>query len=329
MSIARHKITSVSSSLYSFFGIYAYIFCNFFSSQVQGVCLALNDNLALVQRNSLDFLVQLLPLHITSLPQDHLCSVMTASLGVLLRRDMSLNRRLYAWILGANGEGSSGHTRSDSVSEEDNVKYFEIYGKTLVVKGLRTLFRQYTGTSVDLVTTKRGSKLELLKPFRIFLNLLDKPEVGSAILEDILIEVFKNLFQNWKHFGRDDKGHGKELRKRGDRSLKINTKEVSSKENVMEELIKTANLLFNTFEPYFMWQYIAKLLAQCNERSVCSVRNSENDVPGGESDGREEEKNDELVGKKDEQTHGEERLEIIEVIRLTDFILDIVALVRF
>jgi len=29
------------------------------------------------------------------------------------------------------------------------------------------------------------------------------------------------------------------------------------------ELIKTANLLFNSFEPYYMWDYIAHWFEEC------------------------------------------------------------------
>ena len=112
----------------------------FFTFQVQGLCLALNDSLALVQRNILDFLVQLLPLHASFLTPTHLTIVMTASLGVLLRRDMSLNRRLYAWILGSNGAGLS--KMSGSTSEDDGNQYFEMFGKKLVVDGMKDLFRQ-------------------------------------------------------------------------------------------------------------------------------------------------------------------------------------------
>ena len=102
--------------------------------------MALNDSLALVQRNTLDFLVQLLPLHSANLTHAHLSTLMTAALGVLLRRDMSLNRRLYAWILGLNGAKLSGST-----SEEDTNQYFEMFGKKLVVEGMKSLFRQESG----------------------------------------------------------------------------------------------------------------------------------------------------------------------------------------
>jgi hypothetical protein len=68
---------------------------------------------------------------------------MTAALGVLLRRDMSLNRRLYAWILGVNSAGLS--QMSGSTSDDDGNQYFEMFGKRLVVEGMTALFRQQSG----------------------------------------------------------------------------------------------------------------------------------------------------------------------------------------
>ena len=60
-----------------------------------------------MQRSTLDVLLLCFPLHSPHLTtQDHL-QHMLASLKVLLRRDMSLNRRLYAWLLGTDSNGVS------------------------------------------------------------------------------------------------------------------------------------------------------------------------------------------------------------------------------
>ncbi|GAA6066305.1 protein dopey-1 isoform X1 [Tachysurus ichikawai] len=90
-----------------------------------------------------------------------------------------------------------------------------------------------------------------LKPFRILISLLDKPELGPAILEDVLIEVFRTLhtqcrteldLQNQNPFNKDHTQLSSKLREN----------------KRTAEMIKTANLLFNSFEPYYMWDYIAR-----------------------------------------------------------------------
>lgn len=41
------------------------------------------------------------------------------------------------------------------------------------------------------------------------------------------------------------------------------------------ELIKTANLLFNSFEPYYMWDYIARWFEECCRYVLMHVYKSE------------------------------------------------------
>ena len=173
--------------------------------------------------------------------------------------------------------------------------------------------------------TKKATKLELLKPFRILLNLLDKPEIGSAILEDVLVEVFKNLFFSYQHFNPKEKAENKAGSEKAAVKRTEAAKQSSPRENHMEELIKTGNLLFNTFEPYFMWQHIAKLLVSCNRRS----HGLEDNYPIGESnpDVKIPTGENEPEGKSSNGEEVDEKLEIFDVIRLTDFILNIVALV--
>ncbi|KAJ3597369.1 hypothetical protein NHX12_000897, partial [Muraenolepis orangiensis] len=137
-----------------------------------------------------------------------------------------------------------------------------------------------------------------LKPFRILISLLDKPELGPAILEDVLIEVFRTLhtqcrteldLQSQSPFSKDHSHLSGKLRE--------NKKTA--------ELIKTANLLFNSFEPYYMWDYIARWFEECCRRTVNG-------------------------GVRDVQRHAgsidSPSLSLLEFCQLVDFLLDIVSL---
>ncbi|XP_071399581.1 protein DOP1A [Centroberyx affinis] len=136
-----------------------------------------------------------------------------------------------------------------------------------------------------------------LKPFRILISLLDKPELGPAILEDVLIEVFRTLhtqcrteldLHNQSPFSKDHTHLSSKLRE--------NKKTA--------ELIKTANLLFNSFEPYYMWDYIARWFEECCRRTL----NISPHAPrhAGSLDPPE--------------------LSLVEFCQLVDFLLDIVSL---
>jgi hypothetical protein len=75
---------------------------------VKALAQCLNDSVVLVQRNSLDFLVKYLPLDSCSNYFTNVNFLVLASLKTVLRKDMSLNRRLYTWLLDMQQELKSG-----------------------------------------------------------------------------------------------------------------------------------------------------------------------------------------------------------------------------
>ena len=128
-------------------------FCNCNNShhlylQVKAVCGCLGDTNVLVQRNGLDFILALLPLHTDLIHRRLKCLLTEAGLEVLLRRDMSLNRRLYAWILGSNGDAMKSTSRTDSVCSTDDQEeaahqsYFSLHSRHLVTSAMKSLFQQ-------------------------------------------------------------------------------------------------------------------------------------------------------------------------------------------
>ena len=113
------------------------------------MCACLGDTNVLVQRNGLDFILQLLPLHSELIPGCLKGQLNESGLEVLLRRDMSLNRRLYTWLLGTNGgEAQSAKTRTDSVCstedlhESDDHSYFSLHSQHHVTKAMKRLFQK-------------------------------------------------------------------------------------------------------------------------------------------------------------------------------------------
>ncbi|GAA6069686.1 protein dopey-1 isoform X1, partial [Tachysurus ichikawai] len=62
--------------------------------------------------------------------------ILSAALHVVLRRDMSLNRRLYAWLLGSDNNGVKTGPRNSRLSnpEENATHYFNTYSKDLLVQ---------------------------------------------------------------------------------------------------------------------------------------------------------------------------------------------------
>ncbi|XP_075869047.1 protein DOP1A isoform X3 [Nelusetta ayraudi] len=252
---------------------------------VEAASTSVQDSSVLVQRSTLDLILFCFPFHLSQATRPDMIRILSAALHVVLRRDMSLNRRLYAWLLGPRS------TRQSN-PEEHASQYFNTFSKDMLVQAM-----------VGILQGKaRGGEEESvlmhdLKPFRILISLLDKPELGPAILEDVLIEVFRTLhtqcrteldLQNQSPFSKDHTHLSSKLRE--------NKKTA--------ELIKTANLLFNSFEPYYMWDYIARWFEECCRRTVTTT------APAARSAGSLD--------------HLE--LSLVEFCQLVDFLLDIVSL---
>ncbi|KAE8442299.1 hypothetical protein EG329_003499 [Mollisiaceae sp. DMI_Dod_QoI] len=156
----------------------------------------LGDEQLLIQRGFLDLLVTHLPLHSDVLQKrvkaEDLELLITAAAGVVSRREMSLNRRLWTWLLGPEpivNDHEGGPESPTSVSEDllgasasSRTRYFEQYG-------LQPL------TNALLKTVKRDSPnpVERARPFRICLSLMDRWEIGGLVVPDIFLPIINSV----------------------------------------------------------------------------------------------------------------------------------------
>ncbi|XP_066513022.1 protein dopey-1-like [Hoplias malabaricus] len=251
---------------------------------VEAVSTSVQDSSVLVQRSTLDLILFCFPFHMSQATRPDMIRILSAALHVVLRRDMSLNRRLYAWLLGFDNNGVKTGPRNTRLSnpEEHATHYFNTFSKDMLVQAMVGILQGKAPGGEE-----ESALMHDLKPFRILISLLDKPELGPAILEDVLIEVFRTLhtqcrveldLQNQNPFSKDQTQLSSKLRE--------NKKTA--------ELIKTANLLFNSFEPYYMWDYIARWFEEGCRRTQSGSEAS--------------------------------ALSLVEFCQLVDFLLDIVSL---
>lgn len=176
-------------------------------------------------------------MHTTLLSKEDFTRLVTNGLNTILRRDMSLNRRLYSWLLGSevNSKQSAtdkNHANSVTNPTEDLAKpsYFELHSKEVLIKALRcTLKLSLQPQPVDL------------KPYRILVSLLDKVEIGPAVLDHVLCDVIRTM--------------------------------ALSKGNI--EVTKSANLLFATFDPSYIWNFMTLIYEKsCKLLSVPRTENA-------------------------------------------------------
>ncbi|KAL2134374.1 hypothetical protein VTI74DRAFT_365 [Chaetomium olivicolor] len=156
----------------------------------------LADDQLLIQRGYLDLLVTHLPLHSEVLqrkakPGD-LELLLRAAVGVTVRRDMSLNRRLWSWLLGpeppASGETEAGPESPTSATHthafiSSRTSYFEEFGLQSLTRALLTMIK----------TDAEGNPAERARPYRICLSLMDRWEIGGLVVPELFLPVLDSV----------------------------------------------------------------------------------------------------------------------------------------
>lgn len=93
--------------------------------------------------------------------------------SVVLQKELSLSRRVYTWLLGT------------SESPNDQVDYFKAHGLDLLSSTLLLKMKK------SMVEEDGGRDDDPQKPFKIFLSLLDKWEIGGVLSEKVAIPALR------------------------------------------------------------------------------------------------------------------------------------------
>ncbi|KAI0639909.1 Dopey, N-terminal-domain-containing protein [Trametes polyzona] len=139
---------------------------------IRAFSAALEDDDLLVRRAALDILLQSLRIDgvaVKKAQADDRAILMRAATSVVLRRDLALNRRLYAWLLGP------------SESSQAQVEYYKAHSLELL--------RSTLGDEM----AHPSSEYSQSRPFKIFISLLDKYEIGLPLTEVLVYDAFKSL----------------------------------------------------------------------------------------------------------------------------------------
>lgn len=155
----------------------------------------LTDPQILIQRSFLDLLVTHLPLHSTLLQNDITAEDMhvlvSAAVSIVMRRDMSLNRRLWSWFLGPEASGGTDKTwdissaaRVTFDSESSSSRYFGQHGLKPLVSTIK-----------QMIFSNSDHPSERAKPFRISLSLMDRWEIGALIVPEVFLPIMRSTQQ--------------------------------------------------------------------------------------------------------------------------------------
>lgn len=162
----------------------------------------LQDDQQLVQRGFLDLLVSHLPLHSPILRSrvtpDDLDILVSAAMSVVLRRDMSLNRRLWTWFMGREDkrEGSTELAPDTAIASSTTTPtrkeptlsskhdFFASHGLESVTRSLQ-----------KMLSKQSFSPVHRARPFRIMLSLMDRWVIGRQPVESMFIPAMRDLQQ--------------------------------------------------------------------------------------------------------------------------------------
>ncbi|XP_077900737.1 protein DOP1B isoform X6 [Ictidomys tridecemlineatus] len=153
---------------------------------------------------------------------------------------------------GSDMKGNTIVPESKISSYEDQSSYFfEKYSKDLLVESLAEILHQ---KFLDADTEDRHHAY--LKPFRILVSLLDKPEIGPQVVESLFLEVIRAFYS----YCRDALGSDLKLSYTQSGNLLIST--IKENRNA-SEIVKTVNLLVSSLSTDFLWDYMMRCFEQC------------------------------------------------------------------
>ncbi|KAK5256222.1 hypothetical protein LTR16_003753, partial [Cryomyces antarcticus] len=196
----------------------------------------LSDKQVLIQRGFLDLLVSHLPLSSPVLQKivcsDDLERLVVAAAGVVARRDMSLNRRLWTWFLGPEITAADRDSQPNSPVEErkailgDGVsskraEYFRCFGFQPLAHCVKRMLQQENSVAA-----------ERARPFRICLSLMDRWEVGSLLVPEIFIPAMNSAFSYSETATKDQ----------------------------LDEVLRSASIFFDGVESGLIWSGLARLV---------------------------------------------------------------------
>jgi hypothetical protein len=196
----------------------------------------LGDDQILIQRGFLDLLVTHLPLHARvfqrRVKHEDLELLMAAASRVVARRDMSLNRRLWAWLLGPEPSSANDGTESPasiiadpmSTMASSRTRYFEEFG-----------LQHLTQAILKMIQRNHKSPAERARPFRVCLSLMDRWEIGGLVVPEIFLPVMDSV-----------------------RSYENQ----SASKSDFKEVLRSASVFFDGVESGLIWGELVGLIAE-------------------------------------------------------------------
>ncbi|ONH72031.1 Protein dopey [Pichia kudriavzevii] len=197
---------------------------------VRAFCRAISDDNLFVQRGFFDILLSRLPLNSAVfqylINDDDKELLLLHVTSTVMKKDMSLNRRLWNWLLGP--EPSVEENQSDITPRTlSRSEYFKKYGYQPILKTLKQLLLNDTD--------KPKSSGEITQDFitvcSISISIMDRWEIGQVLLPQLFVSILERSKHIFEHQPSD-----------------------------FEKIIKVSNELFDGVETNIIWANIFELI---------------------------------------------------------------------
>ena len=207
---------------------------------IRSFAAGLQDEQLLIQRGFLDLLVTHLPLHSAVLRQKvvrrDLELLVSAAAAVVVRREMSLNRRLWTWFLGPETSSRTGDGTPSSPESSPTItptkshglqlsqtEYFERFGLAPLVSSV-----------LKMVKDDSLKPSEKARPFRICLSLMDRWEIGGLVVPQIFLPAMKSV---WRY------------------------QRLATSKEALGEVLRSANVFFDAIESNLIWAELTEIVS--------------------------------------------------------------------
>jgi hypothetical protein len=214
---------------------------------IRSFAAGLSDEHVLIQRGFQDLLLTHLPLHSEVLQKRvktaDLELLLNAAASIVVRREMSLNRRLWSWLLGPSPTTDPSEETPTSpntpgsiqngVHHFSSTRYFEDFG-----------LRPLTRALLQSITSDMSSAVDRARPFRICLSLMDRWEIGGLVVPDIFLPIVESV-RKYKTSG-------------------------ASRQD-FAEVLKSASVFFDGVESGLIWGEILALFTQTLNDTTVSI----------------------------------------------------------
>lgn len=189
-----------------------------------------------------------------------------------------------------------------------------------------------------------------MRPYRLLTSLLDKPEIGPAIIDDIVLDVFRYEFFYTAERQKRRCSHlcspirtlyhshrAAEAPRAADLKLTAATptqrsekREQEEREGRKKELLKSANLLFGTFESGYIWDFCGGKVSSAARETWAAILMHpccRRWFQFSSASRKKQRMNDSHTS--DVNSVGAEHSTVIEMAAIVDFLLDAVSIETF